>query len=89
MFLISWQPWPFDKMQALLRENPHLQTELTYTLRALTTQLNRSADEWGESRWDDYRLGFVGVLQVLVKVDEDDSHVEVVDLKLNRNAPPA
>lgn len=89
MFLIHWRSIAFNQMQALVRDNPHLLTELIFALRALTTQLNRSADVWGESRSGSHRLGYVGVLEVLVSVDEDDSVVDVVEVKLRRNAPPA
>lgn len=50
MFLVSWQPPAFDRMQAVIRAHPELKTEFIYALRSLTTELNRAADTWGESR---------------------------------------
>lgn len=82
MFLVSWQPPAFDRMQGLIRAHPELRTEFIYSLRSLTTELNRAADTWGESRSGDDRIGFVGVLEVLVRLDPDNSLVEVVDVKL-------
>ena len=88
IFLTTWQPTAFDRMQDLVRDFPQLRTEFIYALRSLTTELNRRGDVWGESRHGRYRLGFIGVLQVLIRLDEDDPIVEVVDLKLRRNALP-
>jgi len=40
----------------------------------------------GESRWARYRLGYVGVLEVLVRLDEDEDSWKSVDIRLRRNA---
>ena len=76
-FLIHWRSLAFSQMQELVRDYPRLLTEFIYALRSLPTQLNQDAVEWGESRSGSHRLGYIGVLQVLVWVDEDD---EVVDI---------
>jgi hypothetical protein len=82
MFLVSWKPPAFDRMQEIVRAHPELKTEFVYAPRSLTTEQNRAADTWGESRWENYRLGFVGMLEVMVRLDPDNSLVEVVDVKL-------
>lgn len=63
-------------MQQLIRDNPDLKAGFAYSLSSLTTELGESADTFGESLSGTYRLGFVGVLSVLVR-------------SMRRTAPPA
>ncbi len=94
MFLIHWEIEAHEQMQSLVSMHPALLTEFIYALRELTTNLNRGADTWGESRFEGLRLGFVGLLQVLIWVDEDaidndeDVVVDIVQVKLARSISP-
>lgn len=82
MFLIEWRPIPFERMQRLITDHPDLQAEFALALRALTTELGRAADDWGESRDGPYRLGFVGPLAVVIRIDLDDRLATVVNVGL-------
>jgi hypothetical protein len=44
MFLITWRPFAFDRMQELVSAHPELRTQFIYSLRGLTTELRRAAD---------------------------------------------
>jgi hypothetical protein len=94
MFLIHWRSEAHEQMQSLVSDHPELLTEFVYALRELTTKLNREADTWGESRSDGHRLGYVGVLQAFIWVDDEnqeedeDRIVDIVKVKLARSTPP-
>ncbi|MBA4062902.1 MAG: hypothetical protein C0501_04185 [Isosphaera sp.] len=89
MFRTFWEPAGFDRMQQLIRDNPTLKAGFAYTLAELTTALGESADTFGESRTGNLRLGFVGVLSVLVRVDVGSRTARVVDVKLAARPRPA
>ena len=82
MFQLFWEPAGFDRMQQLIRDNPGLKAGFAFTLSSLTTELGESADTWGESRSGNLRLGFVGVLSVLVRVDATNRTARIVDVRL-------
>jgi hypothetical protein len=83
MFLVVWDPPAFDQMQAILTWNPHRRAEVAAALRALDRDLNLAADTWGESRQTEtVRLGSVGDLSALVRIDPDDKVVTVVEVRL-------
>jgi len=86
MFRIFWEPVGFARMQGLVSENPNLKAGFAYTLSSLSLELGESADTFGESRDEDYRLGFVGVLLVLVRVDSQKSTAHIVDVRLQKRA---
>jgi hypothetical protein len=94
MFLIHWHAAAHAQMQDLVSRHPAMLTDFIYSLRELTTLLNREADTWGESRSNGLRLGYVGVLQVLIWTDEEDEDsdedrvVKIVRVKLARHHPP-
>lgn len=76
------EPAGFDRMQQLIRDNPALKAGFAFTLSSLTTELGESADTFGESRTGNLRLGFVGVLSVLVRVDVANRTARIVDVRL-------
>lgn len=82
MFRIVWGPVAFERMQQLISTNPQRRAEFAAALQKLTSILRSEAAEWGESRNENVRVGFVGPLAVLVRVDEDDAAVMVADLEL-------
>ena len=82
MFRVFWEPAGFDRMQRLIRDYPALKAGFAFTLSSLTTELGESADTFGESRTGNLRLGFVGVLSVLVRVDRTNRTARIVDVKL-------
>ncbi|WP_439623233.1 hypothetical protein [Gemmata sp.] len=73
-------------MQQLIRDIPELKAGFIFTLESLTTELGESADTFGESRSGNYRLGFVGVLSVLVRVDSQNRTARIIDVRLRRRA---
>lgn len=86
MFRIFWEPEGFARMQQLISENPHLKAGFAYTLSSISIELGESADTFGESRDRNYRLGFVGVLWVLVRVDSQNRAARIVDVRLQKRA---
>jgi hypothetical protein len=88
MFQTFWEPAAFDRMQSLVREHPGLKAGFAYTLSSLSTELAESADIWGESREGNLRLGYVGVVSVLVRVDANDRTVRIVDVRLESRTRP-
>lgn len=87
MFTIVWDNAAFDQMHALILWYPARRDELSHALQTLSTELGQRADTWGESRDDDARLGFIGDLSVLIRVDEEDRVVRIIQVKL-RPGPP-
>jgi hypothetical protein len=86
---VFWEPAAFNRMQGLVRDNPGLKAGFAYTLQTLALELADRADTWGESRTGPYRLGYVGILSVLIRVDPDRQVARVVDVKLQVRRPPA
>jgi len=88
MFQIFWEPAGFDRMQQLIRDYPGLKAGFAFTLSSLTIELGNSADTFGESRSGNLRLGFVGLLSVLVRVDAANRTARIVDVKLQPHHRP-
>jgi hypothetical protein len=82
MFQIFWEPAGFARMQQLITDNPGLKAGFVFTLSSLTTELGDRTDTFGESRTGNLRLGSVGVLSVLVRVDVANRTARVVDVQL-------
>lgn len=88
MFVVVWSDEAFEQMQNLFDRHPALQTEFTYFLRTLARELASFGNEWGESRDDSIRIGFIGPVTITIDVDESDSTIEVLSVKLTRRTPP-
>ncbi len=82
MFKTFWEPAGFNRMQQLIRDNPDRKAAFAYTLSSLSIELGEYADTFGESRSRNRRLGFVGVLWVLVRVNTEKRTVRVIDVRL-------
>ncbi|VTU01199.1 unnamed protein product [Gemmataceae bacterium] len=86
MFRTSWANRAFDRMQQLVRDHPEMKAGFIFTLESLTIELGDAADTFGESRAGNRRLGFVGVLSVLVRVDSQNRTARIIDVRLRRHA---
>ncbi|MBX9585103.1 MAG: hypothetical protein K2X87_32760 [Gemmataceae bacterium] len=84
-----WEPAAFDRLKRLAEDNPGLRAGLIYSVETLALELADRADTWGESRDGPYRLGYVGILWVFVRVDPGRGVVWIVDVRLQVRRPPA
>jgi hypothetical protein len=83
MFTIVWDQPAFDQMNAIVLWYPLRRRELAAALRSLDRELHQRADTWGEARETDLvRLGYVGSLSVLIRVDPTDQVVTVMEVRL-------
>lgn len=81
-FRATWAERAVGRLQGYVRDNPGLVAGLRYSVETLDLELTDRADTWGESRAGAHRLGYVGMLWALVRVDPDRRTVRIVDLKL-------
>lgn len=81
MFAVVWDDTAFNQMNALVQSYPQRRAELALALRQLARELNDGADTWGESREHTARLGFVGPLSVLIRVDAEDQVAYVMEVQ--------
>jgi mRNA-degrading endonuclease RelE of RelBE toxin-antitoxin system len=81
MFRILWEPNAFEQMQSLIHDNPALKAGFVFTLESLTMELGEHADTWGEARLGNYRLGYVGFISILVRIDEENRLVRIVSVQ--------
>jgi hypothetical protein len=88
MFTIVWDDPAFDQMHALILWNPERRGVLSRALQSLSQELSQRADEWGESREGDARLGFIGDLSVLIRVDLEDRVVRLIEVALRPGEEP-
>jgi len=83
MFTLVWDQPAFDQMNALILWYPARRSELAATLQTLDRELHQRADVWGESRESqNVRLGYVGALSVLVRIEPDDQVVYIMEVRL-------
>ncbi len=83
MFTLVWDQAAFDQMSALILWYPKRRAELAAALQTLDRELHQRADTWGESRGTaNVRLGYVGPLSALVRVEPDDEVVHVMEIRL-------
>ena len=84
MFALVWDQPAFDQMDALIRWHPARRAELAAALHALDRELHQRADTWGESRGSEFvRLGYVGALSALIRVEPDEQLAYIMEVRLN------
>lgn len=88
MFTVVWDTVAFDQMHAIILWNPERRAELARALGVIARELNQRADTWGESRDPPLRIGFVGDLAVLFRVDDEDRVAEVAEVRLRHRERP-
>jgi hypothetical protein len=74
----------FERMNQLIRDNPHRVPEFAAALQAMTAELTRDPASAGESRTGRYRIAFFDPLIVSFYPAPAERRVYVVRIRLRR-----